>query len=264
MVRGQKNIMNRNLQINLTLVILTLIAVVLGCGDGENTSAETPEKKIPAAYVGMWTGQDGSTLTIRNDGSGDFKSGGTSMSGASVEVDEAAKEIRFSLLLIDSKYRIDEPPKGNKMKLDGMEYRRTGGFDTSGRETVETAEIPSEDELRPLVYNSLVNFNQAIQSGDFTEFHKTISEKWQSQTSVATFNEAFASSIKNKNNYTPKSEESLDFTTPPLIEDKEYLAVTVRYITVKGMTPRFRLDYLRENGEWKLFGVQMNPKQVEK
>ena len=123
---------SRNSKWNLTAVILILLAVVLGCSDSGNTSAEAPKKTVPPAYIGTWTGQDGSTVTFRNDWSGDYKSGGKSVSGGTFEIDEAAKEIRFSMFGFDAgKYKIDALPKNNRMKLDGMEYRRTGGFDAS-------------------------------------------------------------------------------------------------------------------------------------
>lgn len=253
--------MKGNLHKNLTLVVLILLAVVLGCSDSENTSTETVKKSVPPEYIGVWTGQDGSLVTFRNDWSGDYKSGGKSVSGGSFEIDEAAKEIRFSLFGFDAgKYKIDEPPKGSKMKLDGMEYRRTGGFDASREQTTEAAEVPTEDDLRPLVYNSLVNFNRAIQGGDFTEFYETISEKWQSQTSAAVFNKAFENTIKNKSDFAPKSEAMLDFTPKPLIEDKAYLMVTTKYATVTGKTSSVRLSYFKEDGEWKLFGIELSPK----
>jgi hypothetical protein len=128
----------------------------------------------------MWTGQDGSTVTFRNDGSGDYKSGGKSVSGGSFEIDEAAQEIRFTLMGFDAgKYRIDAPPKGNMMKLDGMEYRRTGGFDVSDSETkssTTSSEVPTANELRPIAAGTLQDFNQAVRQADFSDFYANVSE----------------------------------------------------------------------------------------
>lgn len=257
--------MKKNIQLNFTFVILILLAVVLGCSDsdGGNSGAKTPEKEIPAAYVGMWTGADGSTLTIRNDGSGDYKSGGSSMSGGSVEVDEAAKEIRFSLLLFDSKYKIDEPPKGNKMKLDGMEYRRTGGFDTSDEQKDKAAEMPSENELQTLAGETLKNFGEAIQQGDFTDFHSTVSEVWKKKITVADFQKAFADAVREKADYTLKPDAPLNFTSEPELKNEgETFDVKGNYPTAKGTKVAFRLTYVKETDGWKLLGIYVNPDNV--
>ncbi|MDQ3181665.1 MAG: hypothetical protein M3Q33_14240, partial [Acidobacteriota bacterium] len=201
----------RNSRSNLACGILILLALVLGCSDSGNSGTETAKKPTPPGYVGVWTAADGSTLTLRNDGSGDYKSGGKSVDGAAVEIDEAAKEIRFTLLGFDSgKYKIDQAPANNKMKLDGMEYRRTGGFDTGDSDTTKNApasgEVPTEEELRPIVGATIQSFNEAVQQSDFTDFYSGISETWQSQTSAAELTEAFTSLFKQKLNFTPKDE----------------------------------------------------------
>ncbi len=188
----------RNSRLDLACAILILLVLVLGCSDGgdSNSSGETAKKTVLPAYIGVWTGQDGSTVTLRNDGSGDYKSGGKSVSGAAVEIDEAAKEIRFSLLGFDSgKYKIDQPPTGNKMKLDGMEYRRTAGFSTEDSENKTDAasgEVPTEDELRPIASKTIQDFDDALQQGDFAGFYSTVSETWQSQITAAELDKAFA------------------------------------------------------------------------
>lgn len=255
----------RNSRLDFSCVVLILLALVLGCSDSgdSSSSGETVKKSVSPTYVGVWTGQDGSTVTFRNDGTGDYKSGGKSVSGATVEIDEAAKEIRFSLLGFDSgKYKIDQTPAGNKMKLDGMEYRRAGGFDAGNSETtadVSTSEIPSENELRPLVGETLQNFNGAVQQSDFTDFYSAISETWQSQTSAAELTEAFAPLFKQKMDFTPKDEAALNFAPKPTFESDRTLKVEVNYPTVKGANVKFRLRYVKENAGWKLLGIRLNP-----
>jgi hypothetical protein len=255
--------MKQNIQLNLTCVILILLAVVLGCSESGNTSSEAPKKAVPPAYIGTWTGQDGSTVTFRSDWSGDYKSGGKSVNGGTFEIDEAANEIRFMLLGFDAgKYKIDAPPKGDKMKLDGMEYRRTGGFDASDSETkspTTSGEVPTESELRPIAAATLRDFNQAVRQADFSEFYANVSEMWQSQTTAAEMTEAFKSLYKQNLDFTPKNDSSLVFTAPPALESDEVLKTEVNYPTVKGTNARFRLRYVREDGVWKLLGIRLNP-----
>ena len=207
-------------------------------------------------------------MTIRNDGSGDYKSGGKSVSGGSVEIDEAAKEIRFTMLGFDAgKYKIDESPKGNKMKLDGMEYRRTGGFDTGDSQKIlntSTNEAPSENELRPVVAATVKGFNGAVQQKYFNDFYANISESWQSQTTAAQLTQAFSSLFTKDVNFTPKDETLISFSPKPAFQDDGSLRADVNYLTVRGTGVKFRLRYVKENGDWKLLGILLNPQLIDK
>jgi len=241
--------------------------LVIGCsdsGDSSASSSETANKTVPPGYIGVWTGQDGSTVTFRNDWSGDYKSGGKSVSGGSFEIDETAREIRFTMLGFDAgKYKIDQAPANNKMKLDGMEYRRTGGFDTSDSDTSANApvgEVPPEKELRPLVKDTLTNFSRGIQKKDFSDFYATVAETWQQQTTVAELNEAFSPLFKQNFNFIPESEASLKFSPKPAFDTDQSLKLFVNYSTATGRTATFRLRYIKEDAGWKLLGIELNPK----
>jgi hypothetical protein len=253
---------------NLACGILILLAMVLGCSDSGNSEPEAPKKPTPPAYVGVWTGADGSTVTIRNDGSGDYKSGGKSVSGATVEIDEAAKEIRFSLLGFDSgKYKIDQTPAKNRMKLDGMDYRRTGGFDASDSGMTSndsSSEVPTEDELRPIVAETVKSFNDAVRQEDFSDFYASISESWQSQITAEQMAQAFSPLFKKNLNFTPKNETSINFSPKPAFQDDNSLKVEINYLTVKGTSVKFRLRYVKEGDDWKLLGILLNPPLIDK
>lgn len=251
--------MNKNLRINLSIVCLLLLTVVLGCSEGGDPKVEAETKPLPTSYVGTWTADDGSMVAIRSDASGDYKFGGKSVSGGSVEVDEDAKEIRFTMLGFDAgKYKIDQPPTGNRMKLDGLLYRRTAGA-VDQKDSADGLSVPAQDDLRALVYRSMLTFSQAVKRGDFTEFHAAAAERLQDEISAAKLKDEFASSIKNKFDYAPKSLDSLEFTVKPFIEKEEFLNVTVKYANAAGQTPTIQIDYLHEGEEWKLAGIQLNP-----
>lgn len=269
---GKTNFMNnrmtnfltaRNSKWNLASGILVLLLLVLGCSRSGNTGTKTAEKPTPPGYVGVWTAADGSTVTLRNDGSGDYKSGGKTVSGAAVEIDETAKEIRFSFMGFDSgKYKIDQAPANNRMKLDGMEYRRTGGFDANDSTTdgVTTGgEIPTEDELRPLVGDTLQSFDEAVKQKEFGDFYSNISETWQNQTTAAALTEAFSPLFKQKTDFVPKDGAVFVFTPKPTIEKDNTLKVEVNYTTVLEKKAVFHLRYIKEAAGWKLLGIRLNP-----
>lgn len=239
--------------------VLIVLGLMLGCSES-NASEEKPAKIIPGSYLGTWTGQDGSTLTLRNDMSGDYKSGGKTVNGAAVEVDEEAKEIRFSFMGFGSgTYKIDRPPAGNKMKLDGMEYTREESSGTSTAESSSDEEVPTNAELRPVVVATLNSFDEAVQTADFTKFRLETSEMWQDQMTASELNKAFKSLMKQKMSFVPKDAEAIAFSPKPTFEDKITLKVEVAYKPVKGPDVNFRLRYVNENGDWKLLGIRLNP-----
>ncbi len=120
-----------------------LIFLGLACG------SKTPP---PSQYVGIWTGEDGTLVTIRGDGSGDYKSGGSSVSGGSVTIDENAKTLKITLATLGPTYKIDQPPSGNQMTLSGVLFKKPGGSDTktdtkpNNTATPKPTESPDDDD----------------------------------------------------------------------------------------------------------------------
>ena len=75
-------------KLNLTIATIALLVVGLACG------SNTPP---PPQYVGVWTSGDGTLITIRADGSADYKSSNSSVSGGGAVIDEAAKTLKISI-----------------------------------------------------------------------------------------------------------------------------------------------------------------------
>lgn len=251
-----------NSRLNSICVILILLVAGLGCSDS-TPSEEIEKKNVPSQYVGTWTAADGSTVTFRNDWSGDYKSSGKTVNGGSFEIDEAAKEIRFTFMSFDAgKYKIDQPPKGNKMKLDGMEYRRTGGFAVNDAENKsidsKTVEAPFEAEMRPIVSETMRNFDRAIQSENFEDLYSTVSEMWQNQITADELKKTFTKTIAQKNDYKLKDEPTIS-SEPALKDEGNTLEIGGGYQTTKDKKVPFRLKYVKENDEWKLLGINLNP-----
>lgn len=258
--------LKRSSKFDLAVVGFIFAAFVLGCGG----SSSTPKKPIPAAYLGDWTGQDGTKMSIRQDNTGDYNQGSTNVNGAAVEVDEEAKQIKFTMLGVDvGKYTIDSPPKGNQMKVNGVTFRRAGGFDTSSTDTETTkgndsnasnGEVPSEAELDTLVGETMENFNSAVQSGDFLAFHSSVSEKWQEQITAEKLAQTFDPFVKQKRDLSPKAGETPTYSPKPTIDKNGLLVVNGTYPNADDKTTQFNLTYLKEGSEWKLFGIRVNQK----
>lgn len=93
-----------------------LLIFALACG------SNTPP---PAGYVGVWTSPDSTTLTIRSDGSADYKSGNSSVSGGGAVIDEGAKTLKITLAGMGPTFKIDKTPDGKQMTLDGIVFKKS-------------------------------------------------------------------------------------------------------------------------------------------
>ncbi|MEJ7622934.1 MAG: hypothetical protein WKF34_02970 [Pyrinomonadaceae bacterium] len=254
----------KNISAILALAILLMAGLACSESGASGSNGETQTKSVPPSYLGVWNGADGSSVTIRNDATGDYKSGGKSVSGAAVEIDEAAKEIRFAFLGFDSgKYKIDQSPTGNRMKLDGMEYQRTDGSSSSDSEnkpdTTKRGDISSGDELGPIVAATIRDFDNALQQGDFDDFYSTISETWQSQIAAAELQKAFSPIAEQRSNYKLKPDAVPSLSSKPTPGDDDTLEVNGTYPTIKGKTVAFKATYVKEGSNWKLLGIRLNP-----
>jgi hypothetical protein len=257
----------KNAYVSLLVVFAMMLFVGLGCGgkkDGKPVSAE---------YHGAWTGSDGSTITIRSDNSGDYKSGSTKVDNGSVTINDADKTLSITLFGFGPTLKIDQPPSGNQMKLDGIVYKKSGApsKDTSKSSDKRESpsydaanaskwEIPSDEEMRDMTRTALMDFNDAVKQGDFTDFHSKISKTWQKQTTPATFNISFAAFIDKKVDLSDVDSGEAKFSPEPSVERES----GVKKLIAKGcydITPRplnFKLQWIPEGKEYKLFGIEVD------
>lgn len=269
-----KFFVGRDSKVTVLLIFSLIIFVGLGCRGGNSDS-----KPIPAAYLGDWEGQDGSTLSIRADGKGDYRAGSTKVEGGTAEVDETAKTVSVTFFGIGKTLKIDQPPSGDQMKLDGVMYRRKGGFSTTttGQDTASTSstpfsssgdtssgDAPSKGEVEALVKESMADFANALEQGDFTDFHANSSKDFQSTFTPEQLKTTFQTYLNNKNIVLPVL-NSVDgttatFTDGPRIRTENGLKIVVANgsFPTKQRTTKFETDYIWRNGEWKLLKFKIN------
>src|SRR4026207_327649 len=105
----------KDVRINGLLAAIIIGFIALGCTCNDDSTDNTPaeeqkqETGIPKAYWGEWTGEDDSQVAIRADGSGDYKSGGTSVYVEPVTIDQAAVSRVFRRLSVADPVKIDAP-----------------------------------------------------------------------------------------------------------------------------------------------------------
>ncbi len=247
-------------KLNLTIATIALLVVGLACG------SNTPP---PPQYVGVWTSGDGTLITIRADGSADYKSSNSSVSGGGAVVDEAAKTLKISLASLGPTFKIDKAPTGNEMTLDGIVFKKSGGGDTKSdtkssdtKSSDSKSEVPANDKLQTLVKATFLDFSDAVQSGDFSDFHKKAASVWRDDSSPDEMATAFKVFVDNKEDYDFKKAVSpleATFSPAPAIEKVSGLdALVVKgYYPTKPQRANFELKYTMDEGSWKLIGINI-------
>jgi hypothetical protein len=245
-------------QFGLLFASALLLVAVLACG------SKTPP---PQQYVGSWTGDDGSLISIRNDGSGDYKSSNSSVNGGSVTIDEAAKTLKIAFVGMGPTFAIDKAPSGDRMTLSGVVYKKGGDSDTKSddgpsKTSSSDPDVPSEEELQELARKSVLDFNEAIQTDDFSDFHSTLSKPFQKDASPEKLAGVFHEFVEAKVNFSEIEELKAKFASAPAISTAgkyEMLQLKGQYPTSPRKT-NFDLKYIYEDGEWKLGSININTK----
>ncbi len=121
------------------------------------------------------------------------------------------------------------------------------------------SEIPSDDEMQEIVKATLLDFNDAIQKEDFTNFHSNISKVWQRQVKPDELKGKFQIFIDGDADLSGIRSLKPTFTSPAKIDKSK----GTKTLEVKGEYPTspnnstFELSYVPEGKEWKLFGLNV-------
>ena len=127
-------------------------------------------------------------------------------------------------------------------------------------------QVPGEDEMQEIVKKTLLDFNDSLQSEDFTSFYGTIAKYWQKQTSPEKMKGSFQSFIDGNADLGPIRSMTAKFTRGPEITKSlgmKTLEVEGEYPTTP-ITSTFDLKYIVEGKEWKLVGINVRTRVDKK
>lgn len=110
----------------------------------------------------------------------------------------------------------------------------------------------SESEAEKIAIKTLQSFNRSLQKGDFEEFHQTeVADSAKSELTAEKFNTAFADFIKKRADIRPKEGADIKWLEKPEI-DGQFLNLHGTYPAAVGGTLEFKLQYVKEAGDWGL------------
>lgn len=116
--------------------------------------------------------------------------------------------------------------------------------------------LPSDAEARELILQSLLDFNEGVQSANFTGFHARISRSWQAQISAEELKGIFREFIERKFNLAPIKEVEPILSEPPRI-GTDGLLILQGYYPTQPLRVHFELTYIYEHPAWKLNGISV-------
>jgi len=128
-------------------------------------------------------------------------------------------------------------------------------------EQSNTLVVPEKSEYIKLVKESIKDVAEAIRDKDTDAFYQKISSVWRSQISSDKFYQIFDAMIKANSDLTPLTQMKPIENKPANIDKDGLLNIHIYYPT-KPVAIFFDLIYHKENGIWKLFGINMYGKKI--
>jgi hypothetical protein len=117
--------------------------------------------------------------------------------------------------------------------------------------------VPPEDEIRALVRDHLLLFNEAIEQKSFDVFYDSVSRKWQGQLTKGQLQRAFQPFIDKNVNIALVADSVAVLEPEPRVNSEGLLLVSGYYPT-QPFRVHFLLKFYYELPSWKLFGMDVN------
>jgi hypothetical protein len=109
---------------------------------------------------------------------------------------------------------------------------------------------PRGGEVEQLIAQTLLAFNHAIKTKNFTAFHDSLSEAWKKQSTPSSLQASFQEFIDKKIDIAPIKGQKPQVDPPQQAVDNT-LQLKGRYQTTPSPIG-FELEYAHEKGDWKL------------
>lgn len=261
------------------VVIFLVWAGVIGKGAIDEVKNAKAISQADSAYVGTWKSSDGTTIVIRQDGTGDYETGTTKVNPVVVTIDDGAKTLEMKLATFKKKWTITAPPAGGHLSLDGVDFSSGGGGSggsssggasdsgsaggnsggansggTSGSAPAADGK-PDQATANQIAKASLVLFKSAVDTEDFQAFYEVSASNLHSEHTPETIKTAFKVFLDNKALLEPigsmePSVENINITS------EGHLELVGSYPSSPAL--KFELVYFSEDGVWKIAGIKVN------
>lgn len=119
--------------------------------------------------------------------------------------------------------------------------------------------IPSDKEIKKLVLDTLLLFNDAVQTKSFKAFHAKLGPAWKKETSPGQLMDIFHVFVDKHIEFSDIDYEDPTFDVAPSVNQNGWLGVKGHY-TLKTSDVLFDLQYENDQGSWKLVSINIQTK----
>ncbi len=104
---------------------------------------------------------------------------------------------------------------------------------------------------------TLLSFSQAVQKGDFQDFQQAqVAGSAKSELTTEKLNQTFAEFITNKTDISPKENAIIKYEPKPEMNDNS-LNISGSYPGASGKTIEFKMQYVKDSGNWGLTAIEV-------
>ncbi len=124
--------------------------------------------------------------------------------------------------------------------------------------TVSRPTLPTDDESTNMANGSVRSLAEALRRNDFSEFYQSASVRLQREMSLEKLREVFKPLLEQKIDLTSVRSANPVFTEKPKVDESGELELK-GYYPAKLKQISFTLNYVQEEGHWKLSGIYITP-----
>ncbi len=128
---------------------------------------------------------------------------------------------------------------------------------STGLASVAHPPLPADSELKKMIRETLLKFNDAVARADFGEFYESLSRTWRNQLTQKRLAAAFQPFVEAKVDLSEIRNLEPIFSEEPRI-DPDGLLFLNGFYQLKQHRLTFTLKYIYELPAWKLFGIDAN------
>ena len=154
--------------------------------------------------------------------------------------------------------------KGFDLSNLSKESNTPTASNTSTKSDSSDDSLPTESVTEALVKDTISQFSDAVDTGDFSEIYNNASDDFQSTYSLAEMKTAFKSYTDKKSMVVPilnkTGSMSPDFSRAPSIRTEKGLKILMAAgeFKTKPFKVRYDFEYVMRSGEWKLLKLVIN------
>ena len=127
---------------------------------------------------------------------------------------------------------------------------------TIGGMDLLASRLPRGGEVERLVSQTLLDFNHAIKTKNFTAFHDSLSQRWKKQSTPSSLQAAFQEFIDKKIDIASIKDHKPEVVPPQHLTGDNTLQLKGQYQTAPSPVG-FELEYANEKGDWKLLNISI-------